>query len=250
MNLKEFFLQHPRAALGFSGGVDSAFLLAMSVKYGADIQPYFIKTVFQPAFELEDARRLTKELGKELIVVEHDILGDEEISSNPANRCYYCKKTLFSVLKERALKDGYRFLLDGSNASDDVSDRPGMRAAHELEVLSPLRDCGLTKKEIRRLSREEGLFTWDKPSYACLATRIPTGTILQGEMLETIEKAEEELKGIGFRDFRVRLFHGAARIQIPEEQMAEMIEKRDKVTELLSPYFSEFFLDLKPRRSE
>ena len=125
-----------------------------------------------------------------------------------------------------------------------------MRAAHELKVLSPLRECGLTKKEIRRRSREEGLFTWDKPSYACLATRIPTGTVLQREMLETIEKAEEELKGIGFRDFRVRLFHGAARIQIPEEQMAEMIEKRDKVTELLSPYFSGLFLDLKPRRSE
>lgn len=250
MTLKEFFLQHPRAALGFSGGVDSAFLLAMAGKYGADVQPYFIKTVFQPAFELEDARRLTRELGKTFIVVEHDVLKENEISANPANRCYYCKKTLFSILKERALKDGYTLLLDGSNASDDAFDRPGMRAAHELKVLSPLRECGLTKKEIRRRSREEGLFTWDKPSYACLATRIPTGTVLQREMLETIEKAEEELKGIGFRDFRVRLFHGAARIQIPQEQMAEMIEKRDKVTELLSPYFSEFFLDLKPRRSE
>ena len=110
MNLKEFFLQHPRAALGFSGGVDSAFLLAMAVKYGADVQPYFIKTVFQPAFELEDARRLTKELGKELIVVEYDILRDKEISSNPANRCYYCKKTLFSVLKENADKS-YSFIV-------------------------------------------------------------------------------------------------------------------------------------------
>lgn len=250
MNLKEFFLQHPRAALGFSGGIDSAFLLAMSVKYGADVQPYFIKTAFQPAFELEDARRLTRELGKTLIVIEHDILKDNEISANPANRCYYCKKTLFSVLKERALKDGYTLLMDGSNASDDVSDRPGMRAAHELEVLSPLRDCGLTKKEIRRLSREEGLFTWDKPSYACLATRIPTGTVLQREMLEKIEKAEEELKGIGFQDFRIRLFHGAARIQITEGQMKEMLEKKERIIKLLTPYFEDVFLDLKFRQSE
>lgn len=250
MNLKEFFLQHPRAALGFSGGVDSAFLLAMAVKYGADVQPYFIKTVFQPAFELEDARRLTKELGKELIVVEYDILRDKEISFNPANRCYYCKKTLFSVLKEKALKDGYTLLLDGSNASDDASDRPGMRAAHELEVLSPLRDCGLTKKEIRKLSREEDLFTWDKPSYACLATRIPAGTVIRAETLEKIEQAEEKLKEAGFRDFRVRLFHGAARIQVTEGQMMELLEKKERVTEFLSPYFRDVFLDLQPRQSE
>ena len=167
MDLKEFFQQNPRAALGFSGGVDSAFLLAMAVKYKAQIQPYFIKTAFQPEFELNDARKLTRQLGVKLIVIRHDILSNRQVAENPENRCYYCKKNIFGLLKENALKDGYTVLLDGTNASDDSSDRPGMQAIRELQVRSPLRECGLTKDEIRRLSREEGLFTWNKPSYAC-----------------------------------------------------------------------------------
>lgn len=250
MDLKNFFHQNPRAALGFSGGVDSAFLLAMAVKYGADIQPYFIKTAFQPEFELEDACRLTRELGVKLVVVEHEILSDETITANPENRCYYCKKTLFSLLKDRAWKDGYMLLLDGTNASDDASDRPGMQAIRELEVRSPLQECGLTKEEIRRRSCEEGLFTWNKPSYACLATRIPSGTALTRELLEKTEKAEGQLEELGFEDFRIRFFYGAARIQLPREQMGDLLEKREELIKRLEPYFGEVFLDLKPRQGE
>lgn len=247
MNLEEFFLKNPKAALGFSGGVDSAFLLAMAVKYGADVQPYFIKTAFQPEFELQDAYELTSQLGLNLTVIRHDILKYPQIVSNPSDRCYSCKKVLFSLLKEQALHDGYRLLLDGTNASDQSWDRPGMKALQELQVRSPLRECGLTKAEIRKLSKEEGLFTWEKPSYACLATRIPSGTILTGELLDTVEKAESELSKLGFYDFRIRTFHGAARIQVREEQMTEILHKRKEITEKLSPYFKEIFLDLKPR---
>ena len=182
MKLKEFFEKYPRVALGFSGGVDSAYLLYAGKKYGADIRPYFIKTAFQPEFELRDAHRLTEELGIELTVVEYDILAETQVAQNPPNRCYYCKSALFGALKQQALKDGYEILLDGTNASDDASDRPGMKAIREMKVLSPLRECGLTKDEIRILSREAGLFTWEKPSYACLATRIPTGEPVSGEL--------------------------------------------------------------------
>lgn len=249
MDLKKFFQQHPKAALGFSGGVDSAFLLAMAVKYKAQVQPYFIKTAFQPEFELNDARELTRQLGVELTVIEHDILSNGQVAENPENRCYYCKKELFGLLKEKALKDGYTLLLDGTNASDDSSDRPGMQAIRELQVRSPLRECGFTKDEIRRLSREEGLFTWNKPSYACLATRIPAGTVLTEQELQKIEKAEDELFRLGFTDFRIRLFYGAARIQLPAEQMEKVTEMREEIHKVLKPYFQGVFLDLEARQS-
>ena len=247
MDLREFFRECPKAAIGFSGGVDSAFLLAMGVKYGADVKPYFIKTAFQPEFELEDARRLTKELGVELTVIELDILSNRTVAENPADRCYYCKSALFGALKERAVEDGYTVLLDGTNASDDASDRPGMRAIRELQVRSPLRECGLTKAEIRRISKEEGIFTWDKPSYACLATRVPAGEELTAEKLHKIEASEQALAALGFRDFRIRLFHGAARIQLPENQFPTALTCREKIQEALSPYFDPILLDLQPR---
>lgn len=249
MDLKEFFQQNPRAALGFSGGVDSAFLLAMAVKYGAKVQPYFIKTAFQPEFELQDARRLTEGLGVKLVVLKHDILNNEIVASNPSDRCYYCKTALFGLLREQAEKDGYSLLLDGTNASDDASDRPGMRAIRELQVRSPLQECGLTKTQIRRLSREEGLFTWEKPSYACLATRIPTGTHLNADILNKIERAENELFRLGFTDFRIRIFHDAARIQLTESQLEPALKKREEILKALKPYFEAVFLDFEIRQS-
>ena len=125
---------------------------------------------------------------------------------------------MFTALRQRALSDGYTVLLDGTNASDEAGDRPGMRALRELKVRSPLRLCGLTKDEIRRRSKDAGLFTWDKPAYACLATRIPTETAIDRETLHHVEAAEAALSQLGFRDFRVRVFHGAARIQLPQTQ--------------------------------
>ena len=198
MTLQEFFDRHPRAALGLSGGVDSAYLLYAGRKAGADIHPYFIKTAFQPAFELDDARRLCDALGAALTVIELDVLACEAVRQNPADRCYHCKKLLFGALAKRAEADGLSLLIDGTNASDDAGDRPGMRALAELSVRSPLRECGLTKPEIRRLSREAGLFTADKPAYACLATRVPAGQALEAELLGRIERAEQALFSLGF----------------------------------------------------
>ena len=250
MELKEFFRQCPRVALGFSGGVDSAYLLYAALEHGAQVKPYFVKTAFQPRFELEDARRLASELEVPMTVVEADILSVPEAAANGPQRCYHCKTALFSRLRQAAREDGYTVLLDGTNASDNAGDRPGMRALRELEVRSPLRECGLTKDEVRRRSREAGLFTWDKPAYACLATRIPTGAPITKEDLEKVERAEGALHALGFRDFRVRLFHGAARLQVTEEQLPLVLEQREAISSSLGAAFDGVLLDLKPRGLE
>lgn len=246
MNLERFFQEHTKVALGFSGGVDSAYLLYAGIHYGADVRAYYVKTAFQPQFELEDARRLAKELGADLRLLELEVLQSETIAANPADRCYHCKNQIFGRICEEARKDGYPLILDGTNASDQVADRPGMRALAELQVRSPLRECGLTKQEIRRLSKEAGLFTWDKPAYACLATRVPTGMNLEAGLLNQVEQAETALTKLGFSDFRVRVTREkAARIQVPEGQLARLVEERQRVLEAMEPWFETVLLDIK-----
>ena len=247
MTLEQFFQENPRCALGFSGGVDSAYLLYAGVKAGADIRPYFIKTAFQPAFELADAQKLAGGLGVEVTVLELDALADPRVAANPADRCYFCKQNLFRTLKERAIADGYPVLLDGTNASDEAGDRPGMRALAELSVRSPLRECGLTKAEIRARSREAGLFTWDKPAYACLATRVPAGETITADLLARVEGAEDALFRLGYTDFRVRVFHGAARLQLPRGQMERAVREAETIQAALKPYFTPILLDLEGR---
>ena len=247
MTLSEFFAQHPKAALGFSGGVDSSYLLYAGVQAGADIRPYFIKTAFQPQFELEDAKRLCRGLGVELTVLELDALENPAVAANPADRCYHCKASLFGTLTRRELADGYTLLLDGTNASDDAGDRPGMRALRELHVASPLRLCGLTKPEIRRLSKEAGLFTWDKPAYACLATRVPTGEPITAEKLRITEAAEGYLFSLGLTNFRVRYLGGAARLQFPESGLPQVLAHRAEILSELKKYYTAVLLDLEVR---
>ena len=247
MTLEQFFSQHPKAALAFSGGVDSAYLLWAGLQAGAEVWPYFVKTPFQPQFELEDAYRLCEQLDTDLIVLDYDILSDETVASNPPDRCYHCKRWMFSKLKRYAASEGFSLLIDGTNASDHVADRPCMRALDELEVRSPLRECGLTKERIRALSRQAGLFTWDKPSYACLATRFPTGQIISRAGLENVERGEAALSGLGLRDFRLRLTEGGAKLQVAEEQLPLILERRREILSALGPDFSEITLDLRPR---
>ena len=250
MELSTFFAEYPKAALAFSGGVDSAYLLWSAVNAGADVTAYFVKTEFQPQFELDDARRLAHGLGARLTVLDLQALSDPAIAANPADRCYHCKRRIFSAILNQARADGYPVILDGTNASDDAGDRPGMRALQELQVLSPLRLCGLTKAEIRRRSREAGLPTWDKPAYACLATRIPAGTPITATQLAAVEEAEQFLSRLGFSDFRVRCIPGGARLQFPERQLAAALAQRAAILERLSPLFGAVLLDLQPRASE
>lgn len=247
MNLKEFFKENSRTAIAFSGGVDSAYLLYAARRYGADVKAYYVRSVFQPEFELRDALRLSEELCVEIKVLPIDMLSNCNVTLNSDKRCYYCKKIIFSEIKKAAWKDGFSVILDGTNASDEEGDRPGMQAIRELEVRSPLRECGLTKQEIRRLSREAGLFTWDKPAYACLATRIPTGCEITKEKLFKTEQAEEALFRLGFTDFRVRMLGEAARLQVPAEQFGKVLKERKRIIAELEKYYSSILLDLEER---
>lgn len=250
MELQAFLKDRPAAALAFSGGADSAYLLAEAVQAGCRVRPYFVKGPFQPAFELEDARRLCTQLGVELTVLAADPLVRQRVVANGPLRCYHCKKSLFSALLAAARADGFSELWDGTNASDDAADRPGMRALQELRVLSPLRLCGVTKAQVRARSKELGLFTWQKPAYACLATRIPTGTAITREALQRVEAAEGALFRMGFTDFRVRVLGDLARLQLPAAQFETAVQKHEQITRELQTWFSDVLLDLVPRREE
>ena len=254
MTLETFFHENSRVALAFSGGVDSAYLLYAARTCGAQVRAYYVQTAFQPAFEREDALRLARELGAEMTVLPLNILDREEVCSNPSERCYHCKRAIFSAILSAAAADGFSLVIDGTNASDDAGDRPGMRALRELRVLSPLRICGVTKKALREYSRNAGLFTWNKPAYACLATRVPTGCSIDQEILKKIERAETCLTRLGFSDFRVRVWKDPAgqdswnaRLQLTESQFSLLAEKRLEVLELLKPDFSQVLLDLSAR---
>ncbi len=247
MTLREFFERHPKAALAFSGGVDSSYLLSAALDAGAEVRAYYVKSEFQPRFEYEDALRLAEELKADMRVITLPVLEAPMVRENPADRCYYCKKAIFGAIGAAAAEDGFPLLLDGTNASDDAGDRPGMRALRELAVRSPLRECGLTKTEIRRLSKERGLFTWNKPAYACLATRIPSGETITPEKLRRTEAAEAYLASLGFTDFRVRLLDGCARLQLPADQIPQLLEKRETVTAELKKSYRAVLLDLEPR---
>ncbi len=248
MDLQHFFTRHSKVALAFSGGVDSAYLLYAAKACGAQVQAYFVKTPFQPDFEYEDALRLARELERDMKVLELDVLRDPVIAANPPDRCYHCKKAIFTAISHRAEQDGYPVVIDGTNASDDASDRPGMAALAELGVLSPLRLCGMTKDRIRKLSKDAGLFTHDKPAYACLATRIPAGTPITREALDKTQQGEEFLKALGFRDFRIRILGNAAKIQVRQEQLPLVLERRQEILAELKKYYDHILLDLEVRK--
>lgn len=250
MELREFFDSNPSCALAFSGGVDSSYLLYSASRWCKKLGVYYVKSLFQPQFELDDAKKLCEELGVTLNSIEADVLSDPTVVSNPSDRCYYCKRVIFEKITEKAREDGFELVIEGTNASDDIDDRPGYRALGEMKVASPLRLCGHTKDMIRELSREAGLFTWNKPSYACLATRIPTGEQITAEKLRTTEQAEGILMQMGFTDFRIRMVSGVAKIQLRKEQFPLLAEKREDIVKVLSPMYKGITLDLEARNGE
>ena len=242
-------------AIAFSGGVDSAYLLYTAKKYAEEVRAYYVNSAFQPAFEFEDAKRLAEELNVKLSIISINVLDNEKIVENPANRCYYCKQVIFSKIVNQAAIDGFTELLDGTNASDNSEDRPGMKALQELKVLSPLRECGLTKNRIRELSKEAGLFTWNKPSYACLATRLPVGSKITNERLAATEKAEDYMMSLGFKNFRIRMLENRtsisaapiAKIELTKEQLPLLLQNRENIVSKLKIDYSKVLLDLETR---
>lgn len=237
--LKRFFEENPSPALAFSGGADSTYLFYAALACGADVTAYFVKTQFQPLFELRNAVRTSEWLGQDIEVISLDALEYPVIRSNPADRCYYCKKHIFGTILAHAKKDGKGIVMDATNASDDPADRPGMKALTELGIASPLRLAGITKPEVRRLSEEAGLWTWNLPSNSCLATRIPAGTEITDQELCIVEEIEDKLHELGFREIRARSHGNKVILEITGNERDLLNERREDVETILRTHYSE-----------
>lgn len=208
------------ALLAFSGGVDSSLLLAAAREaLGDSVLAVTATSPTFPSHELESARRLAAKLGVRWITLETQELDDPQFTENPPNRCYFCKKKLFSQFLEKAREEGLPFVIDATNADDLADYRPGLRALRELGIRSPFAELGIGKEEIRRFAKALGLDNWDKPSSACLASRIPYGEEITKARLERIGKAEAALRDLGFRQIRVRDHGALARIEMDADDM-------------------------------
>ncbi|HET6419354.1 MAG TPA: ATP-dependent sacrificial sulfur transferase LarE [Geobacteraceae bacterium] len=225
--LKEIIGNMGSVLIAFSGGVDSTFLLKAAHEIlGEKVCAVTAVSPTYPVSEFRSAAALAGKIGVRHLTVESNELEIPGFMENPKDRCYFCKKELFQILVDKAAVMGFACVAEGSN-TDDLGDyRPGRRAVEELKVRSPLLEAGLTKEEIRGLSREMGLPTWDKQPYACLASRFPYGVQITGDRLHLIEVCEEFLKEKGFRSYRVR-FHGeTARIEVGEKELDRFFDPR------------------------
>ncbi|GHV61967.1 adenine nucleotide alpha hydrolase [Spirochaetia bacterium] len=226
------------AAVAFSGGVDSSFLChAAAAALGKRAIAVTIVSPMLPKSEIECAADIAGRVGIEHILVEEDGI-DEEVAANPKERCYFCKKIEFGNILKAAKERGINAVLDGSNMDDLGDYRPGLRALEELKIISPLREADLHKAEVRELSKRFNLPTWDKPAFACLASRIPYGERIDREKLSRIEKAEDALRSIGFRQFRVRSHENIARIEVSPDERKHFFDETmlDNISRTLKSY--------------
>jgi len=211
------------ALVAFSGGLDSAFLLhAARQALGDRVLAVTLSTPYMPEAEVEEAAAAARAMG-----VRHRVIGvpfPEAIRDNPPERCYLCKRGLFTLLKEVAAAEGIAHVLDGTNLDDLDDHRPGFKALAELDIESPLLAAGLAKQELRDLARERGLAVWDKPAGACLLSRMPHGARVEDAELRRIDRAERLLKELGFPAVRLRSHGDLARIEVPRERVADVIE--------------------------
>lgn len=239
------------ALVAFSGGVDSSFLLALALEVLGDKAVAF--TALSPAVapdELEGARAVARQLGALHVEKRSGELSDPRYARNPVNRCYFCKTELYTLAQAEAAARGLRWVVSGTNADELGDFRPGLQAADEHEVVQPLAEAGLTKDEIRALSRELGLPTWDKPQQPCLSSRIPYGTEVTAARLDQLARSEMALRALGLREFRVRYHGDVARIEVGEPELERLLALRGEVSRALREAGFKFVsLDLEPFRS-
>lgn len=247
--LKKYFVELESVVIGFSGGVDSTFMLQVACEVLPPEKLLAVTAVsaFFPQREMIEAQNFCTERKINHLFMPVDVLKIDGVRQNPNNRCYLCKKTLFTQIKNVAEDNGIRWVCEGSNM-DDIGDyRPGMQAITELGIKSPLRHANLSKQEIRNLSQEMNLPTWNKPSFACLASRFVYGEQITEEGLAMVDKAEQLLSNLEFRQFRVRIHGKMARIEIEPSDFTRIIqpEIREKIIKEFTDFgFSYVSLDL------
>ena len=226
-----------KVVVAYSGGVDSTLLLK-AAKESLGEKHVLAVTALSPLFpdrELAGAKRMAQEMGIRHILIESNELEIEGFSKNPSNRCYFCKKELFEEMQSLARKEAISFVVEGSTLDDEKDHRPGRRAIQELGIRSPLQEARFTKEDVRELSRTLGLPTWDKPSFACLASRFPYGEEITPEGLRMVDEAENFLFSLGFKQVRVRHYQSLARIEVYPEEMSRLMNGslREKVVNCL-----------------
>lgn len=240
--------------VAFSGGTDSSLLLMIMCETAKELKrkvyAVTMQTSLQPVQELSSAIATAEEIGAEHIIIPVDELKEANIIMNPVNRCYLCKKYLFSKLREKAEELGIETIMEGTNEDDLHVFRPGLKALKELNIISPLAEAGLSKHEIRNLAKEYGLSIAQKPAAPCLATRFPYGTMLSYQKIEQVEKGEAYLKSMGFQNVRLRVHDTVARIEVDESDFERLlILKKEIISYLQNIGYRYITLDMEGFRS-